>query len=334
MALKRTVAGFLSVSGLLSVAERVRMADRAPVFMYHRILSRKERNTGYVQPGMFVSTDSFRKQISYLSRKFRIVPFEELVERVSGGKSIGGMCAITFDDGWRDNYTEAFPVLKELGVPATIFLATGFMGSNRMFWPEEICHMYGGNQTFAVPENAPYLLRRFCQEITTFEQDDREAFLEGVIALLKGYMPSERQEILAYLRTLHESTSDTRQMLNWDEIRTMHDSGLIRFGAHTVNHELLDQVALSQAREEIAASRLHIEKCLGRKVGVFAYPNGNYNNEIQDILAEHGFHAAVTTRRGYLDSKKSLMEVPRIAMHEDVSSSIPLFRSRTLMPFF
>ncbi|MBT1071828.1 polysaccharide deacetylase family protein [Pelotalea chapellei] len=335
MTLKRVTAGFLSASGLLSVAERVRFTNRAPVFMYHRVLTGRDTESGYVQPGMFVLTASFRKQLMYLSSRFRVLFLEELVERISKGKKIGGLCAITFDDGWRDNYSEAFPVLRELDIPATIFLATGFMGTKRLFWPEEMfLHLDRMNLILSLPDNAPAPLQHFCNETRSLSRENRESFLETIIAIMKGYTPAERQEILSYLRTMHHNGAEIRHMLNWEEIRTMNESGLVRFGAHTVNHELLDQLPHSQVREEIAVSRSHIETCIGKRVGLFAYPNGNTTAGIRKVLAENGFHAAVTTRRGYLESEGSLLEVPRIGIHEDVSSNIPLFRSRMLLPFF
>jgi peptidoglycan/xylan/chitin deacetylase (PgdA/CDA1 family) len=123
-------------------------------------------------------------------------------------------------------------------------------------------------------------------------------------------------------------------MLSWDEAREMSLSGLVRFGSHTVNHEILDQVPLEKARDEITLSREEIEHRLGGTVRTFAYPNGNYSESIRDFLAENGFNAAVTTRKGFLTREMPLMEIPRIAIHEDVSNTIPMFRSRILLRKF
>ena len=125
--------------GVLSHLKRLRLKNRAFVLMYHRVLPSARDETVFVQPGMYVSRETFRRQVAYLSENFNILPLNELVDRTLQGRNIGGCCAITFDDGWLDNYTVAFPTIMEFQVPATIFLVSGYIGTNRMFWPEELC---------------------------------------------------------------------------------------------------------------------------------------------------------------------------------------------------
>lgn len=333
--IKQVLSALLSFSGIHSFAERFCYSDKAFVLMYHRVLDTAAKQPYFVQPGMFVTTASLEKHITFLKDRFEVVFFDDLAEKISKGEAIGGHCAITFDDGWRDNYTAAFPVLEKHRVPATIFLATGFVGTDRIFWPEEICYyldrMIVNESAF---DDAPPALIHLSGEIDRFRQFKREVFFDKSIELLKGYSPIARAEILKYLRSLFKDAPFCRQMLNWGEAREMLASGLVRFGAHTVNHEILDQVPLQKARDEIAKSRADIEHRLGGKVRIFAYPNGNHSESIRKVLAENGFSAAVTTRKGFLGSGMPLMEVPRIAIHEDVSNTIPMFRSRILFRKF
>lgn len=303
--------------------------------MYHRVMASVDSQPCFVQPGMFVTTASFEKQIIFLRDRFEVVFLEDLVDKALKGENIGELCAITFDDGWRDNFTEAFPIMEKYRVPATIFLATGFVGTDRMFWPEEICsylgRSMGDKSTF---NSVPPSYIRFSEEISRYRQSKRETFFDRSIEILKGYSPDNREEILGYFRDMLKTDPMPRQMLNWDEAQEMHSSGLVRFGSHTVNHEMLDQIPLKKARDEISQSRKEIELRLGDTVRTFAYPNGNYSDSIQMVLEESGFDAAVTTRKGFFDRNMSLMEIPRVAMHEDVSSTIPMFRSRILFPKF
>jgi peptidoglycan/xylan/chitin deacetylase (PgdA/CDA1 family) len=284
---------------------------------------------------MFVTTASFEKQIVLLRDRFEVVFLEDLVEKLLNGENIGGLCAITFDDGWRDNYTDAFPVLEKYRVPATIFLATGFVGTDRMFWPEEIGYYLDRNNVKS-PEfdDAPPSLVRLLVEISKHHRCKRETFLDRSIEILKEYSPNEREEILGYFRSMLMIEPLPRQMLSWDEAREMFASGLVRFGAHTVNHEILDKVPEQEARDEVSKCREEIDHRLGGQVRAFAYPNGNHCESIRNILVENGFNIAVTTQKGFMDHGMPLMEIPRIAIHEDVSNTIPMFRSRILLRKF
>lgn len=335
IAAKRIIMAILSGSGFFSVLEKYYLRNKNFILMYHRVLNSVESQRLYVQPGMFVSTASFEKQIVFLKDRFEVIFLEDLVEKVLNGEAIGGFCAITFDDGWRDNYTDAFSLLEKYRVPATIFLATGFVGTDKIFWPEELCYYLKQNLAAkSASYGAPPSFIRFCKEISVYHQCIRETFFDRSIKILKGYSPGNREEILEYFRDMLGTDSFPRQMLNWDEVQQMFASGLVRFGAHTVNHEMLDQVSLQKARDEITKSREDIEHNLGGRVSTFAYPNGNYTESIRNILTESGFNAALTTRKGFLAKGMPLMEIPRIAIHEDVSNTIPMFRSRILFNKF
>jgi hypothetical protein len=180
----------------------------------------------------------------------------------------------------------------------------------------------------------PSSMTRFVGELNSLKDTDREALYEQAIELIKRKSLNEREEILAYLRGAFSSKLPDRQMMSWKEAREMADSGLVRFGAHTVNHELLDQLPLDRVREEVSLSRYEIEQRLEQKVTTFAYPNGNHNEGVRQILAEEGFEAAVTTRKGLLKHNISCLDLPRIALHEDVSVTVPMLRSRILLKQF
>ena len=303
--------------------------------MYHRVLPDRVNPFCHVQPGMYVSTSVFERHLVFLRDHFEVVFLEDLLHRAITGKSLSGLCAVTFDDGWRDNFSEAFPLLQRYSVPATIFLATGFVGTQRLFWPEELCSCLGRVELQQLTaEDAPSSLQHLGQLMIRLEDGDRDIFLDGCIAALKGFSPQARREVMFRLAGLAGEQPIQRQMLSWDEARAMAAGGLVAFGSHTVNHELLDQLEPNTARKEIAGSCAIIEGELGAPVRLFAYPNGNHTGLIRTLLAELGLHGAVTTKRGLVGHRVSTLEIPRIAMHEDVSRTIPLFRSRTLLPLF
>jgi len=333
--IKMILSNLLSCSGIHSIAERYFFSNKSFILMYHRVMASRDNQPCFVQPGMYVSSSSFEKQIVFLRDRYEIVFLEDLVEKAVRGELIADLCAITFDDGWRDNFTDAFPILEKYHVPASIFLATGFVGTDRIFWPEEICYYLDSNLADTCDfDNGPPSYLRFSKEISRFRQSTRETLFDRSISILKGYSPTDRDEVLGYFRSILKADPLPRQMLSWDEVREMLASGLVRFGAHTVNHEILDQLSIQKATDEIILSREEIELCLGNTVNTFAYPNGNNNKNIRGILADHGFNAAVTTHKGFFDCSVSLMEIPRVAIHDDVSNTVPMFRSRILFPVF
>jgi len=327
IALKDIIASFSHRFGVLKYLRSRREHNSALILMYHRVLGVLSAGADFVQPGMYVSTETFRCHMRFLKEVFNVLPLAELVERIESDKCVSGCCAITFDDGWLDNYTHAFPVLQELQIPATIFLATNFIGTDRMFWPEELSYYLSQPEVMALAKINPLLQRIYTDNITV-------KYLDNAIQFMKTYSPVEREELLSHLRSTNVSTHPKRMLMNWDEAKHMQASGLINFDAHTANHAILDQISLDEAEEEIITSRNEIEQRLGRTPEFFAYPNGNYSDDLKALLKRNGFRGAVTTRKGWLDKDVGLFEIPRIGMHEDVSCTIPLFYARIVLERF
>jgi len=332
---KYAAAAVLKACGLLSLFEKISVRNKAFVLMYHRVLDLDECQDISVQPGMFVSKKSFDRQLAYLMNKYEIIFVEELAKRIINGDNIDQTCAITFDDGWLDNYTIAFPILKKYKVPATIFLTSGFVGTDKIFWPEELCfYLDVIEEDFTGYKGLLPSVARFFGEIRTFRRQNRVMYFDKCIDVLKGFQAQDRSDVLAYLRENNILLPMPRQMMKWEEVKEMYASGYVRFGAHTVSHELLDQVSTQIAEDEIRTSKNDIEKQVGCSVSSFAYPNGNYRESTLDILENAGFVCAVTTRKGFTDLATNQYKIPRIPLHEDVSKTVSMFAARLLFRAF
>ena len=331
--LKLTVASSFYYTGLLDGCVQFLLRNKAMIFMYHRILPPDDMQIPLVQPGMYVSIATFRRQIRFLKSRFHLVSLEELIRRLAEGREIHRYCVLTFDDGWRDNYKYAYPVLQKYSVPATIFLTTSYIGSKRWFWPEDVSSclvkLHNGD---AVIGDLPNVILDELERKGFSVKSSLEKNVDRVVELLKK--KSSEQRIL-FIDCLKDACGvkqhNTRLLMNWDEVREMGESGLIEFGSHTMNHVLLDQLPLVEAQHEICMSMEIIEKKIGKKCIFFAYPNGNYNDRIISLIGNTGLSAALTTKRGYVSSDSTLLALSRIALHEDVSCNLPLFMWRMII---
>ncbi len=328
--IKNLIAIFLYKIGLLELIMSTRLRNKAIVLMYHRILT--DGNEMALQPGMYVSKDTFEKHVKYLKKRFDLISLTELVIRIRNKQDVSKCCIITFDDGWRDSYENAFPILKENGAAGTIFLTTGFMNSSRSLWFEEVSASFSANLRgcLKIVEDSSLF-----KNIGINSQERLTSIVDKVVSKMKSINPEEREEILTKLHGLNASSKNGyTTMMEWDHAREMLDSKLIDFGAHTVNHVILDQVNTETAKIEILESIKEVKEQLNVEMKLFSYPNGTFNNQIVSILKENDFDCAVTTQRGYVDHGVELMQIPRISVHEDISCILPRFLAHMVLPGF
>ena len=237
----------------------------------------------------------FREQMEVLREHFTVRPLAELALGAAPKNAV----AITFDDGYRDNYTEAFPILRELGLSATIFLVTDSIDGNRMIWHDVIFDAY----------------HRSAAAI------DKPRELEATLRSVRRASPEARERIVEETLQKLEVTPRASgwEKLSWGEVREMSRAG-IGFGAHTLDHAILSRVSPEEARRQVRGSKERIEAELGSKVTTFAYPNGgpdDFDETTKTILREEGFVSAVTTLPGANDAATDRLELRRVGMWGD-----------------
>jgi len=295
------------------------------ILMYHRVLDENFISKNYVQPGMYINIDSFEKNLQILTKLYEVIPLSDLIEKIERGIDLKGFCSITFDDGWLDNYSNAFPLLKKYRVPATIFLTTNYIDTSLLFWPDEISNFIksGELHDFHGDSRASKV---FFNELRNEKSINQS--IEKAINILKSWNKEERDKILNSIRCSDDFTPKERQLLNWDEVQTMYNSGLVSFGSHTANHVLLDQIDLETARHEIHESLETIKHNIGVYPEFFAYPNGNYTQDIKEIVRDIGLKAAFTVTKGFASKYNDIYEIPRIGIHEDIGRTESLLWAR------
>jgi peptidoglycan/xylan/chitin deacetylase (PgdA/CDA1 family) len=266
---------------------------REPAFViltYHRV-------NDYGDP-FFAATPThvFERQMRHLARHYVVMPVEDLVDRLAAGTVPRNAAAITFDDGYRDTLTHAAPILAAHGLPATVFLASGFIGTTEIPWYDRLAAAFklSPRSSVITPSGETLPLETV---------DARLVALARVQRQLKALPEDEfRRTFHRLLETLDVGgrQSAKNAMLDWNDVHALRGLGF-RIGAHTVTHPILSRVTPARARAEILGSREMIQSACGTAPRAFAYPNGgarDYTAAVVDIVREAGFSCAVTTRFG------------------------------------
>ncbi|MCI0505906.1 MAG: polysaccharide deacetylase family protein [Gammaproteobacteria bacterium] len=308
------------------------------ILMYHRVLKDKDDTINYTQPGMYVTTSSFDKQMKFISENYAVISMKDLID----GWKNGGLdqdrqyCIVTFDDGWLDNYENAYPIMKKYDIPATIFLATSFIGTNRWFWPDKISYLFQISnkkelfrlvkESYTNISDLNEVLKNF---ISTLEENIKFDDLTLIDRLIEGMKRHEESEIHntldRILGLLGKKFESHRITMNWDELKEMSQGG-VTFGSHTCNHKLLTQLPPGSVEREVKESIAAIKEKGIENVPVFCYPNGYFNDEVADIVKKSGCETAVTTKYGFENAMgPDSFNMKRIGIHNDISSTVSLF---------
>lgn len=283
---------------------------------------------------MYVSPASFECHLAFLKKYFNPIPLNYLtVKNGLDGISRNGKppCILTFDDGWRDFYDYAFPLLVKYQQPATVFLPTEFIGTRKQFWIDCFAYLLSHRQAATLSKlSDPDILT--IVEYLDGLRGSYEFQLEVGIEYLKGYPLSTIEKVLGGLSEIWHVDIDgsDRFFLNWREIAEMKDSGLISFGSHTVSHQILTTLDNKAIKKELIDSRKELLKknVLDSSCISFCYPNGNYTKEIADMVRASGYHLAVTTKSGWNHTDADKFTLKRVGIHEDMTSTTALFACR------
>lgn len=278
--------------GLLSLLERLTKTRGVNVVNYHRVLPVEEHRT-YGRPQMALPAPIFEAQLEAMQRHFGYTG----IERVNDA-SARGRVAVTFDDGYEDNYRVAFPLLRDFEVPACIFVATNLVGSeDAAFWDRVSTALFSYWRAGArrpVPEALPSVATRLEDAQSVSEARD---IITKVLSALNDMSPEARQAAIAAAESLADAQHAQRTMLSWDEIQEMAQRG-ISFGSHTKNHVCLDEVSAETARDELLGGHEALRQRLPDNVpgpSTVALPRGKLGPFREDELRTQGFQQVMTT---------------------------------------
>ena len=267
--------------------------QRLSILIYHRVLPYRDE----LHPSIPV-LEEFSWQMEILARHFNPLSLSDALLMMDEGRLPERAACVTFDDGYADNESVALPVLQKWGVPATVFVATGFLNGGRM-WndtvTESIRSLAGNSLDLEELGLGRYSLA------TIFEQ--REA-LNEVLTTIKHWSPDDRIQAVNII----ESKADrlpVNLMMTENQVRSLDKNG-IEIGGHTVSHPILATLDAKSAWNEIKQNKEELEILLGKPIRYFAYPNGrlgqDYTLTQRDMVKRAGYQAALSTHKGVVSA--------------------------------
>ena len=311
--------------------------DAFLILMYHRVVDHPVART-LGQEGMYVAKETFDLHMRFLKSRFRVIPLEQGFEFLEQKNNVSvankkPLCAITFDDGWRDVYENAYPLLARHELPATVFLPTGYIGTGKKFWPDRLAFLINKGASKVFKASLP-ALRETDFHMPRLPESASAPEFHVVVNAMKQLREDDIDKILDAMeqRCGMYSMSEERAFLDWEEVREMHASSLVQFGSHTETHRILTTLSDDEIINELDISKKRLlDAGVAKPEAVaFAYPNGNHTDRIASMVRDAGYRLAVTTEKGWSRAGVGYnpFRLKRIGIHEDITSIDAMFCCR------
>jgi peptidoglycan/xylan/chitin deacetylase (PgdA/CDA1 family) len=286
--------------------------SQVAILTYHRVCP--EIESWYSVP---VTPQALEQQIQYIRHHFKVISLDELARYIERRDALPEKSiAVTFDDGYKDIYTYAYPILKKYSIPATIFLTTSNITRKSIFWWDKVGYSIRNtkNTQFNLDEIGEFSLQ---------PKSNKYRATYNIVDKLKELSEEKRNFLIDKLIEqcqVNISPDLGRELiLTWDDIKEMSHNG-ISFSSHSVNHQFLTKIPLESAKYEISQSKRDIEEKLGGQVTAFAYPFGDFNPELVNFVKEAGYKCAVSVSPGKLISiEDDTYKLPRILSIQNFS---------------
>jgi peptidoglycan/xylan/chitin deacetylase (PgdA/CDA1 family) len=293
-------------------AARYFFREQTPILMYHRFSE--------VDETYKTSRRALTAHLEYVTSHYKVISLAEVSGLLKDGRAVPpNSCVITIDDGYRDAYETAFPMLKKFGVPATIFVVTDFLDGKCWIWTDKMRYV-----THATEKNeAEIAVNGETLKLRLTDTDSRFTAAARINTRLKTLGEKERDAAISALaRELDVAIPNLPPAefapMTWDEAREM-DSGGVAVESHTITHPILTNVEDGSLLEELIGSRARLETELQREVKMFCYPNGNCAAREFSAARAAGYDCAVTTDLRLSKCGDDRFALPRIDAENELS---------------
>jgi len=303
-------------AGLNALARRRLDGTRAAILMYHRVLPESEASRLAIEPGMYVTPESFDQQLAALRQfDFEPTPLHTLLEAQTRSEPWPKRAVtLTFDDGWLDNHSYARPIVERHGFTATLFVVTERVGTAGAFWPDEVMRRLSA---LSDPE-ARSLVDRLLGGARSADDDDMPPS-EALLAGMKAAQPQARLELLERLRSATPAlpSPPERELMTWHELDEMARAGF-DIESHGLSHELFTALDEAGLARELSDSLASLRSRGHGRWGLLAYPSGAVDPRVVRATREAGYLGAVTTRDAVACRTDEALALPRLGVHESV----------------
>ncbi len=331
--IKNLFACFFYYGGLFHLVRFINNLSgrRLTVLAYHRVANNVLSDVKASLPYLFVTTDSFRKQLDFIKRHYQVIDFKALKAHLAKNDLPPNSLIITFDDGYEDNYQNAFPLLRNFCVPAVMFLTANKIGNAdcSTYWWDRMYSYLQAHKHWYDEGHYPDLDPEILTLLNKFKTNASSLF-----SFLNKQDTNAINNLLNSIQTRYKiagnSLNSENAILRWEQVHEMEND--VEFGSHTCNHYNLITVDPNNLTYEIAESLKIIKANIKGDVIAFSYPGGNYNKQIADKVAEAGYNFAVTTSTG-VNALRDLFALRRISVWEGTSRGTNGKFSRSLFAY-
>lgn len=309
--LKKIIARVFLYTGVTIFFRAIHKNKNPIILMYHK-----------------VDKDKFDTQMRYLKKNYNVISLYELISTLKSNHTFAKNTAvITFDDGYLDNYRNAYPILKKYGLPATIFVVSGLIGTKKFAWWDKISHS-------VLESNKHKLVFVFDRKFIHLDLNTKQKKLEDISFLHKffsKYTSKKRDKAVAKLCNLldiqgYGNKSANLLFMNWEQLKEMSRNN-IEMGSHTVSHPFLSNIPSREMFLELNDSKNMIEKKLKMKVNSFCYPSGDMNIDSRVMVKEVGYASACSIRTGIVSRKSDIFALERVGIN--IQDDLPIFAMKT-----
>ncbi len=266
--------------------------------------------------GKHIHVDEYFDQMSWLKKNANILSMEEVYFFIANKKAFPkNAVAVTFDDGFENNYSQAFPVLKNLGIPTTFYISSGMIGTNEMFWVDKLedCINHTQNEiiNIVLGEEFNFELKQSKQKINA---------LKRIKTFCKASNNSIKEDVIKQLieQTGHQPNSDNSdnyRVMNWQQLIEMSLNENVIIGGHSLKHEILSRLDHEQMKKNIELSVEELSSKLNINVEHYSYPEGqsdHYNEDVINILRDNGVKCCPSAVHGINSEEDDLFHLKRI----------------------
>ena len=329
-------AAVFTRTGMHNLFRKMRpyFCNELPILTYHRVIS-SPCNYPFDSNLISACPDVFQQQMKYIKSNYNPISMSEFIEALDNRKNLPkNSVMVTFDDGFEDNYRNAYPILKELDIPATFFVATDYIGKSETIWYERLAYFFNRVNTHEI----------YIKELNltfSLNENNNLPHYENLIEQLKIINDSQRSKIL---HTLYQEYGDPylnipanedklSKFMTWEQLKEMSKNNMT-IASHSHTHPILSMLPQEKLHTELSVSKKIIEKNLGTPVNSIAYPDGqeeSFSKAVRNEVVANNYKAGFSFMPGVCDlNNVDKYNIKRL--HVNSNDTLSLFKAMLSFP--